>query len=66
MKLVRFLMKLNNETLTIELKNRIIVLGNTEGLQSGCNALRRPTRPETWGQAIDVPYRRLNGTWRLS
>ncbi|KAM0936544.1 hypothetical protein DsansV1_C27g0204791 [Dioscorea sansibarensis] len=59
-------MKLNNETVMMELKNRTVLRGTIEGLQSGCNALRRPTRPETWGQAIDVPYRRLNGTWRLS
>ena len=38
MKLVRFLMKLNNETVTIELKNGSIVQGTVEGVDIQMNS----------------------------
>ena len=38
MKLVRFLMKLNNETVTIELKNGSIVQGTLEGVDIQMNS----------------------------
>ena len=37
MKLVRFLMKLNNETVTIELKNGTIVVGTVTGINIDLN-----------------------------
>jgi small nuclear ribonucleoprotein D1 len=53
MKLVKFLMKLKNETVTIELKNGTIVMGSINGVDIRMNTFLENVRLTIKG----IPYR---------
>jgi small nuclear ribonucleoprotein D1 len=50
MKLVRFLMKLNNESVTIELKNGTVVQGTIQGVDISMNTYLRNVKMTTRGK----------------
>eukprot|EP00619_Florenciella_sp_RCC1007_P001735 CAMPEP_0205911740 /NCGR_PEP_ID=MMETSP1325-20131115/5357_1 /ASSEMBLY_ACC=CAM_ASM_000708 /TAXON_ID=236786 /ORGANISM="Florenciella sp., Strain RCC1007" /LENGTH=91 /DNA_ID=CAMNT_0053278317 /DNA_START=36 /DNA_END=308 /DNA_ORIENTATION=+ len=50
MKLVRFLMKLNNETVTIELKNGTVVQGTVSGVDVAMNTYMRNVKVTVKGK----------------
>jgi small nuclear ribonucleoprotein D1 len=52
MKLVRFLMKLKNETVTIELKNGTIVVGSIHGVDIKMNTFLQKVKMTIKGNSI--------------
>jgi len=64
MKLVRFLMKLKNETVTIELKNGTIVVGSINGVDIKMNTFLQNVKITIKGNPffiqIRIPYSSIN------
>lgn len=54
MKLVRFLMKLKNETVTIELKNGTIVVGSVNGVDIKMNTFLQNVRMTIKGTMLMI------------
>lgn len=62
MKLVRFLMKLKNETVTIELKNGTIVVGSINGVDIKMNAFLQNVKITIKGKPL-LTQTRIPSTW---
>ena len=57
MKLVRFLMKLKNETVTIELKNGTIVVGSVNGVDIKMNTFLQNVKMTIKGTPVGIQTR---------
>jgi len=62
MKLVKFLMKLKNETVTVELKNGTIVVGSINGVDIRMNTFLENVRLTVKGM-LDVMQAKIPFLW---